>query len=164
MGTRSLDEEDFWKRVDIGSPNSCWEWLARKHKAYGQLTYQGIPYKAHRLAWTLHYKQNIPEGKVIMHLCDNPGCCNPAHLKLGTQLENIQQAVLQKKYHRPGELNSNAKLTSEIVGEIRSTRKAAKYFVKRYGISRFTVYAIRKERIWKDHPSDNIWKREHTSG
>ena len=44
--------------------------------------------KLHRVAWEAHNAEPIPEGMVVMHTCDNPGCFNPAHLVLGTVAEN----------------------------------------------------------------------------
>lgn len=49
---------------------------------------------AHRAAWELN-SGPIPEGLVVMHTCDNPPCCNPSHLRLGTVADN--QADMKKK-------------------------------------------------------------------
>ena len=47
----------------------------------------------HRAAWEAHNAEPIPEGMVVMHTCDNPGCCNPNHLILGTQRQNIEDCI-----------------------------------------------------------------------
>lgn len=86
-------QERLWPKVDTtGGVDSCWEWLAaKKQGGYGKI---GIGGKyggwvlAHRVAWELENGQ-IPSGLVVCHKCDNPGCCNPSHLFLGTQPDNL---------------------------------------------------------------------------
>ena len=55
---------------------------------YSRLFHSGKAFARHRLAYELEHGP-IPEGKVIMHKCDNPGCFNPSHLDVGTQAENL---------------------------------------------------------------------------
>jgi hypothetical protein len=115
--------------VDIGSADECWEWTGAKNpKGYGQMhTSQISPLiQAHRLSWELDNKQEIPEGMLVCHSCDNPGCVNPAHLFLGTSSDNAQDAVRKGRQHLPrvggrarGSKNGNSKLTEADVYEIR---------------------------------------------
>lgn len=75
---------------------------------------------AHRLAYEVAYGE-IPPGLVVRHSCDNPPCCNPNHLLLGSQLDNMQDMVRRKrkKIILRGEASHTAKLTEEAVREIR---------------------------------------------
>jgi len=79
--------ERFWSRVAKG--DGCWEWTgARKPNGYGDLTIRPRRWSAHRFAYTVAVGP-IPAGMVVCHTCDNPPCCNPAHLFLGTQADNM---------------------------------------------------------------------------
>jgi len=87
------DPKQFWARVDISEDDECWEWKRGKfYDGYGQVKWNGHGTRAHRVAWELIYGP-ILEGLLVCHTCDNPPCCNPSHLFLGTQKDNIQDAI-----------------------------------------------------------------------
>lgn len=89
------DKERFWERVDQGQPDECWPWSAGKtSQGYGAMHWKGSKCLAHRISYRIEYGP-IPEGKVVMHSCDNPPCVNPNHLSIGTQGDNVRDA--QKK-------------------------------------------------------------------
>jgi hypothetical protein len=85
--------ERFWARVKKAPLDSkeCWVWTGKPLKSgYGQVQSRGIskmPLLTHRIAWELTYGP-IPEGKHVLHHCDNPPCCRPDHLFLGDQISN----------------------------------------------------------------------------
>jgi hypothetical protein len=91
----------LWSHISRGAPDACWEWQAFRNKAgYGKTSIHSKPAMAHRAIWqTLHGP--IPEGIEVLHSCDNPPCCNPDHLFLGTQLDNVHDMVLKKR-NNPG--------------------------------------------------------------
>ena len=81
----------FWSRVDSsGGPDSCWPWTLACNKVtgYGHLYLYGRSY-AHRTAYELA-TGNDPRGLDVCHSCDNPICCNPSHLWIGTALDNMR--------------------------------------------------------------------------
>jgi len=84
----------------IRKTKRCWLWIGCKDRlGYGRMGLYGRSQPAYRVSYLIH-KGNIPEGKVIMHACDNPSCVNPKHLDLGTQRENISHAYDMNPYPR----------------------------------------------------------------
>ena len=83
-------EERFWSRVNKGAPDQCWPWRGwRSKKGYGQFSFQHVgKHYTHRLAVILSGR-NTPAGMIVMHACDNPPCCNPAHLRIATNADNL---------------------------------------------------------------------------
>ena len=81
--------ERFWSKVCRGQ--GCWEWIGMRSNGYGRFRINNPRRKelAHRMAWILTYG-SIPDGMVIRHKCDNTGCCNPDHLEIGTQSDNMK--------------------------------------------------------------------------
>ena len=84
--------ESAWKFVSISGPDECWPWIGGVHiKGYGVFYSDSKNLKAHRIIYQLSFGQ-IPDGKLIMHKCNNKLCCNPKHLQIGTDLENQAHA------------------------------------------------------------------------
>lgn len=80
--------ERFWSKVQKAGPDECWPWNgARKEKGYGVFAFNGRTMRAHRVAFELVHGA-ITEGMFVCHRCDNPPCCNPAHLFLGAAADN----------------------------------------------------------------------------
>lgn len=103
------DKERFWAKVDIQQGNRCWEWKERvSEKGYGLFTVEGerdpdgtrnkYELRAHRVAKTLSMGEDIPPGLIVMHkACDNPPCCNPDHLEIGTHDDNMLDMHLRRR-------------------------------------------------------------------
>ena len=84
-----LSVTNWWSRVDVRGADDCWPWrLSLGSHGYGQ-TWDGLQVRlAHRVAWSLHYGTQVPEGMTIDHSCHTRSCCNPAHLRVMTNVEN----------------------------------------------------------------------------
>lgn len=89
----------FLRRVR--KTEKCWIWTGPTCKAPGGprgiLKIEGKQWYAHRASYRL-FKGRIPDGMVVMHSCDNPICCNPKHLMLGTQKDNMRDAIKKGRF------------------------------------------------------------------
>ena len=148
----------FWTKVELRSPKDCWKWLAaddgrQGHGAFG-VAHRKID-KAHRVAYELTYGE-IPDGKVVRHICGNPPCVNPYHLRIGTQADN---AIDRRAMGRDpvGESRSNSKLSNAQAKEIyarhtehgESISQIARDFAEAGRVSEAAIYAIFYERSWR---------------
>ena len=148
----------FWAKVSVGEPDECWLWTggvfqrpSAPHQAYGRFNWTKDDCRyAHRVAYQLSRELASPpdESLVVMHLCDVPLCCNPAHLRLGTTQENNADRD-SKGRQQHGERHHATKLTEDQVREIRKSPLSLAFLGKRYGITKQSVKAIKDRRTWK---------------
>ena len=132
----------FWSKVDKRGPDECWPWKAsRLPRGYGQFGVgKKVPH-SHRVAYFLHYN-NDPYPLQVLHTCDNPPCCNPKHLFLGTAFDNVTDMIVKGRSTR-GESHPNSKPTDSQVLEIISLCSANMYsqseIAHMYGVSQTCV-------------------------
>lgn len=140
--------ERFWAKVE--KTDGCWIWGGYLVREYGQHRLGGIKQPAHRCAWVLA-NGPIPKSRLVLHRCDNPLCVRPAHLFLGTQLDNMRDKVAKGRQAN-GARNGNARLTANHVRVIRhlranttlTRREVAGLFL----IDPTTVAQIERRRTW----------------
>jgi HNH endonuclease len=88
-----FDPQRLWSKVAKAGPDDCWLWQSQRNKkGYGQLSLNGKPRTVTRIIWKMLYGE-IPESFWVLHSCDNPPCCNPAHLFLGLPKANTQDML-----------------------------------------------------------------------
>ncbi|OGU82649.1 MAG: hypothetical protein A2W11_06160 [Ignavibacteria bacterium RBG_16_35_7] len=156
--------ERFWSKVGVKTSDECWEYTGhRDSKGYGIAKFMDICKKAHRLAWEFTFglipKDDSYHGICVLHKCDNPSCCNPNHLFLGTIQDNIKdmdQKQRRSKTNIPpvafGENNNKSKLTASQVFEIRNrpiTRGIYSAISREFNISKTSAQHIIKGKTWK---------------
>lgn len=143
----------FWSQVDqSGGPDACWPWTGSlTPNGYGSTSVDGRPELAHRRAWVLAYGP-ISAGMSVCHRCDNRPCCNPRDFFLGTQAENMADAVAKGRLAR-GEGNGMARLAESDVVEIRSAYAAGgvtmQELADRYNVSNPHISDIVNGRVWR---------------
>lgn len=143
----------FWSKVR--KTHSCWLWQGSlNNKGYGFFNPgdgRTSPVLAHRKAYEL-VRGAIPRGAVVMHTCDTPACVNPMHLKAGTQAENMQDAARKGRMGKArGVRNHNARLTPEIVREIRRERSRGvrcQDLADRFGVTTGRISEIANRHAW----------------
>lgn len=148
--------ESFCKKLDMSRGElSCWMWKGRVSRRYGIISMNNRPVRSNRAAWILNFGP-IPCGLVVCHACDNPLCCNPKHLFLGTTQDNNKDK-LKKGRHTYGEKTSSSILKYNDVLEIRrfpKVRGSGVRLAKKYGVSTSTISSIRAGRIWASPHGD----------
>jgi len=143
----SLEEKDGCQ-VYIGHTN--------KRNSYGSFSLwvrgadRGQVFYAHQVAAAHARGLTAPSDGVIMHSCDNPACCNPDHLSVGTQAENLAD-MRKKDRHARGERVPNSKLTAEQVREILSQEDSvpARVLAVRFGVQPRQIHRILRRERWK---------------
>ena len=115
----------FWAKVNVRGFSECWPWTATTRENYGAIKHRGKVFSAHCVAWILAHNQQIPDGLIVRHSCDNQQCCNPSHLMLGTPADNVRDMHDRghARYARGAQCHT-AVLTEELVRAIRSIRAA----------------------------------------
>jgi len=149
----------FWPKVAKREPNDCWEWSgARDPNGYGRFYHGRGSYKlSHRVAWEL-INGVIPGpsgllGMYVLHRCDNPPCCNPGHLFLGTHTDNMADMARKGRHadHR-GERSSVSKLTLASVNAIRARLATGletnTAIALDYGVYNSTISMIKHRKRW----------------
>jgi DNA invertase Pin-like site-specific DNA recombinase len=150
-----MNIEFFWSRIDIKGDNDCWEWKLYKNKyGYGMTKIDGETIRSHRAIYQLTHPDENIKTKVIRHICDNTSCCNPSHLKSGTQAENIQDMVDRNRNRGAvGSRNCKCKLSEEEVIKIRDLFKNNNLFIieisRQFNVSTTTIRKILEGISWK---------------
>lgn len=159
----------FWSKVKKSpDPNGCWVWAdAPSGTGYGLLRLgRKRRIAAHRASWMIT-KGDIPGGLHVCHHCDNRMCVRPDHLFLGTAADNLRDAA--RKGRMPsgqrhpwrrsphlvprGERHSQAKLTWQIIREIRSrvaAGEAQSSLAREFLVDQSTVSHIVRGKSWRE--------------
>lgn len=137
------------------SVGECRVWVgSRKRTGYGVVIIGGKPHYTHRLSYELHHGP-IPEGKLVMHLCDNPPCINADHLRLGTDADNVadmDRKGRRRTVSRTGTTHYRTRFSDADVLAIRASKETHAALARYYGVSDGTIAAIRKRVNWKHLP------------
>lgn len=158
----------FWAKINVTeNKDECWEWKEYVDKnGYGRFKIGRTFFPSHRVSFSLSKKGKL-SSFLVCHKCDNPKCCNPAHLFLGTQQENIDDCIAKGRYitgdkngmvKHPelvtkGDKHHNAKFTDSQIIDIRKIyaegKTSHKKLGKIYSVSANTIKDIVNGKTWK---------------
>lgn len=135
--TLEQSAEWFWTRVD--KSGECWIFLGSTDKdGYGVFTSNHKGYRAHRFSMMLH-GVSVPEGMVARHLCNVRACVNPSHLTVGTQAENVKDAIEAGTFNPR---RTTPEEESAIKAAFLAKRSSVVEFLEETGMSRTHLYRI----------------------
>lgn len=152
-------EERFNQYYEVDEDSGCWEWQNEPGTwGYGKIWDEGRQRLAHRVSWELNRDEDLPEfspEQQLNHTCHNRMCVNPGHLYLGTQQENVDDAVENESWgedRRRGSGIGNSKLSEEQVREIKrrcDNGETQKDVSEDYPVSHSTVNQIMVGNQWQ---------------
>lgn len=156
--------ERFLEKIKEGGRDECWPWTgARDAFGYGLMFRTKKPrswWRGHRLAYEL-FVGKIPNGLHVLHHCDNPPCCNPEHLWLGTPADNAGDKEQKGRggqigspgADRRGEKNGNSHLNRRTVSLIRRSysrgRMSQQAIADTYGVGQSQISRIVRRENWR---------------
>lgn len=154
MFCRMLDQVDR-----SAGANACWPWKASlDKKGYGEIAIKdgsrpSGTYFAHRIALEVLGGVAVSDADKVRHSCDRPICCNPHHLLVGTQADNVRDMVergRQQDYSSAlkGEDHPGAKITAATAIEIFNTVGMSAEIAAQFGVSYNIAAAIKSGEAW----------------
>jgi hypothetical protein len=155
----------FWAQVQRGEPDECWPWTGYTEDGYGRFSDGERMRFAHELALTYWNGSTRPEGWDTCHRCNNPPCCNPAHLRFGTRQDNVDDMTRAGRQAR-GSTNGHARLTEGDVLAIRLGREAGipiAALAAEFRTTKANITLITKGDRWK-HVGGPLQQKEPANG
>ena len=156
--------------IDRRGVDECWNWTGPKNRGYGRVSVDDQNFYAHRIVYAQVHPGSITweapksrkEAGFIRHTCDNPSCCNPSHMILGTYQDNMRDKVDRGRsniWWRGTTETPRAKLTENDVRTIRkivADRRNGKggpknaQLCEQYGISIPSLKSVVARRTYRD--------------
>jgi hypothetical protein len=144
-------EKALPKNIDTSEGiDGCWPWVSKNNSpGYKRTRVDGKLVYAHRLAYSLATGKDIPAGLFVCHQCDNPSCCNPAHLFLGNHADNMRDCAKKVRLY----YQKKRKLTAHQVAHARllySHGKSVMSLASLYSVDRKTIRNAIKRSTYKE--------------
>lgn len=149
-------DSDFRKRLAKrfvkDKQSGCIFWTGwRNEKGYGRVYYKKQVFFVHRAAFMIAENRDLLPEEVVMHICNNPSCCNPDHLRVGTVQENNTYKLSQGRFYVNGKRPKHRRLNSEEVIKIKLRLNSGHGITKiarDYDMSTQCIRDIKNERTW----------------
>jgi len=146
MNTLDLETQArFWQHVNVkhhSTTQECWLWTgAQNGRGYGIASIgQSKTMLAHRYVAQLR-GDTLTDDTVVTHICDNPLCVRPSHLKTADQSYNMIDMMTKGR-------KKNVKLDIAMVRDIRTKRISRTEFATQYNISEYTIGQVQRRETW----------------
>jgi len=156
---RNMSDNEFWtwfqtkyEELTPTDRTGCIEWKGARSLGYGIVRRHGTNLRVHRLTLERALGRPLRDGMYALHSCNNPPCCNPDHLREGTNQDNVDDKLRADRQPR-GETNGKAKLTLDQVNEIRRNEDglSQRLLASRYGVQRACIAKIQRGKTWNLH-------------
>jgi hypothetical protein len=157
--------EVLWSKVDKKGEDECWPWLGYKNKeGYGRVMIKEWSYYAHRVIFNLanpgiinlKAPKSSDETGFLLHSCDNPCCCNPKHLRVGTHADNMaDKAAKGRSPDFSGDKGPRAKLTMTQARQARQLKKdgaSTRELAIQFGLSLPSMKTLLAGKSYKEEP------------
>jgi hypothetical protein len=147
--------EKWEAHVTVGAADECWLWHgATGNRGHGMI---GLPGEnttttSQRLTWLIH-RGEIPEGQLVRHTCDNPPCCNPSHLLLGTTADNVADAIERSAAWkaRPGGRHNRKTVDVDEIRRRRAAGESQQTIADALGVHQATISRVLRGVHWSTH-------------
>ncbi len=106
----------FQSKVEkLATEGGCWVWMGSTYRdGYGRFWLGDVDFLAHRISYLLAFGE-LPCDKMVLHQCDNHPCVNPAHLFIGTALDNMIDKVTKGRHNNRAGDKHHARLRPELM-------------------------------------------------
>jgi len=146
----------FWTNVNIGKPNDCWNWKGTKRRGIFSIG-RTFATSTSRFAMILHLGRWLEDTEWVLHDCDNPRCCNPNHLWIGTAQDNTNDMMSKGRHKVPfGEEHWNSKLHEKSIYQIRRLWKTGRWskseLSRLFDVCHALIGKIISKEIWRHVP------------
>lgn len=164
MGRKSNKLEDIWSLIEVKGADECWPWLGRRTpNGYAIISVKRQYQVSRVVCWmrnpeeiSLLAGKNRKDMQIVLHSCDNPGCCNPGHLSVGTPKQNTQDMIAKgRRGKMRGETAGRAKLSHEDVKRIREASLFGAMHLdlaQIYGVSGPTISQVVNRKVYRCVP------------
>lgn len=156
-------KKNFAAKVKKTNIDECWIWtgggVARCKYGYFQVGKQSYP--AHRVAYFLEHPTE-DQSCCVLHKCDNPPCCNPNHLFLGSEADNSHDRDAKRRGAIPdnrGSRHGLSKLTESQVSSIRQMYSGSisqSDLARLFGVGQDQISRIVNRKRWKHVANSNL--------
>ena len=149
---RAVDPATFDRlmaRTIVGTGRDCWpSRRSVNSQGYSRIKIRGKSIGSHRAMFQLFFPG--VDAPVVRHMCNRPNCINPAHLRPGTQLDNVMDRVMSgRSGNLKGEANGRSKLDASSVLKIQMSSESGSVLAVRFGISKAMACRIKRGDAWK---------------